>query len=202
MKRRSFLAAPVAMATMTEAFGEPAYDGWIDPTPKVNVKRTLHLEQSHKGMVLIKTDAPDKPRHLIKPEVIDSIWGRGAYEIMPQSLHWKMIDSGWFGEEDLWFPFEKNSPEYEVWFGYFQPACEAHDLISNLLGVNNFWFIDPKDVGYGLEFMLHPSTPRYATVKLEGPQWISGFKELVESKAAHLTVETEVHPQVHAREDK
>ena len=190
MKRRSFLAAPVTFVAMTEAFGEPAYDGWIEPEPQAVIKRLLHLEHTKDGKVLIKTDAPERPRHLIKPEIIDSVWGRGAYDILHQPLHWKMIDSGWFGDDDLYYPFEQGTHEYEAWFGYYQPACEAHDLLAGLLGVDNFWFTDPKDVGYGLEFMLHPSTPRYATAKLEGPQWIKEFQEMIEGKASYLSVDT------------
>lgn len=194
MKRRSFLSAPFAMATMTEAFGEPSIDGWVEPPSKVMMKRELHLEPSHSGQLIIKTDAPEEPRPLVRPEIIDSIWYKGTYEVMPQSLHWKMIDSGWFDDDDLWFPFGNNDREYEQWFAYFQPACEAHDLLCILFDIENFWFNELKELGLGLDFQLHPSTPRYATAKLEGPQWITSFKLAVETKTHLITVDPVIRP--------
>ena len=194
MKRRSFLSAPIAIATMTEAFGEPSYEGWVEPTSQVSVKRTLHLEPSHSGQLIIKTDAPEKPRALVRPEIIDSIWYKGTYEVMPQSLHWKMIDSGWFGEEDLWFPFGRDDWEYQHWFSYYQPACEAHDLLCTLFGVRNFFYIEPSEVGLGLDFQLHPSTPRYATVKLLDHTWINEFRLAVEGQTEFLTVDPVIRP--------
>lgn len=194
MKRRSFLSAPFAIATMTEAFGEPSSDGWIEPPSQVSVKRELHFEPSHSGQVIIKTDAPAEPRPLVRPEIIDSIWFKGTYEIMPQSLHWKMIDQGWFGEDDVWFPFGENDWEYEHWFAYFQPACEAHDLLCTLFDVSNFWFTEPKELGLGLDLQIHPSTPRYATAKLIDRSWINDFKAAVERKTDFLIVDPIIRP--------
>lgn len=190
MKRRSFLQASLMAAAASEAFGYPGAESWVDGESKPDLRRVLHFEHSHSGQVLIKSDAPPTPRHLVKPEVIDGIWGYGAYAVMRQPLHWHMIDNGWFDEDDLWFPFDDMSDEHWEWLAYYQPACEAHDIICGLFGLVTSISDDRSSApDIGLYCGLHPSTPRYVTAKLYSSSWIPMFKEAVEQRSKFITVD-------------
>ncbi len=196
MKRRSFLKAPLAAAAASEAFGHPSEDGWIEGPSKPDFRHVLHFEHSHRGQILIKSDASPTPRPLIKPDVIDGIWGPGAYSLMRQPLHWHMIDMGWFDHEDLWFPFNEMTEEHCVWLAYYQPACQAHDIICEIFGlVPSISEELSSSPDIGLHCAIHPSTPRYVTAKLYGPEWIPVFKKAVEQESKLVTVDdTEIRP--------
>jgi len=108
---------------------------------------------------------------------------------MRQPLHWHMIDNGWFDEDDLWFPFDDRTDEHWEWLAYYQPACEAHDIICGLFGLVTSISDDRSSApDIGLYCGLHPSTPRYVTAKLYSPSWIPMFKEAVEQRSKFITV--------------
>ena len=191
MKRRAFLASPLLLPALSEAYGYPSTEGWVEPTvaERPVLKRQLHFEERTDGTLLLKTDAPSTPRKLVKKEVIDGVWGNGAYEFMRQPIHWAMIDAGWFDEDELWYPFDGFTEEYVNWASYYQPACEAHDLMCDTFGVVNFGIMSPKLPDIGLQMAEHPCTPRYATAKLLNKSWIPTFTEAVRARGAHFEID-------------
>ena len=188
MKRRTFLSVSMMIPALTEAYGYPTAEGWEEPHDKPRLKRQLHLEECPDGKLLLKTDAPTTPRKLVKREVIDGIWGLGTYEVMRQPLHWAMIDAGWFDDDELWYPFEGMTPEYIDWFGYYQPQCEAHDLMCDLFGIYPS-IMSPRLPDIGLEVGQHPSTPRFVTAKIKNRDWIATFVQAVTAEDAYLEID-------------
>ena len=205
MERRSFLKGSLAAPSLLSRPGLAAASECPDP-PAIRPRlRQLHLEPSETGGLVIKSDALPHPRRLVRPEIIDQIWGPGTYETLRQPIHWQMIDDGWFGPEELWFPFlneEESDEEYPEltqelfdWYVYHQPACEAHDILAGLFGVSYHFITGPGKVPeLGLTLSEHPSSPRYATAKLEGPDCIIPFANEVERRSQYLKVDRDIRP--------
>ena len=162
---KSGLMAPSLFATSPEALAEPP--------ELLRPHRWLFPARQLSGKILLRTDAPDTPRALIRPEILDSLWGAGAYEAIPQPLHWQMIDAGWFSGAELWEPFEGETPEWVTWRSLHHPECEAHDLLANIFGISSHFIFGGGDVPeFGLELREHPSSPRHATATVSDTRFL------------------------------
>lgn len=178
---KSGLIAPSLFATSTEALAE---------TPElIRPHRRLLPVSQPSGKILLRTDAPDTPRALIRPEILDSLWGAGAYEAIPQPLHWQMIDAGWFSGAELWEPFEGETPEWVTWRSLHHPECEAHDLLATLFGISSHYIFGGGDLPeLGLELHEHPSSPRHATATVSAARFLGKLAEEIARRTDQVSL--------------
>lgn len=188
MKRRDFLKSPAAISALMGQFGFAAGNQWEHEKPPEPLVRHLYLQEQHDGKLLIVSDGSPNPRPLIKPNIIEEIWGPGAYSLLRQPLHWQMIDSGWFSEDDLWYPFNEDCEELDIWNAFYHPVCEAHDIVCRILGISSIFIMKSSRSDLGLQVAEHPSTPRYATAKLYNRGYIHKFVSEVHSRTKHVIV--------------
>ena len=178
---KSGLMAPSLFATSPEALAEP-------PELKRPHRRLLHARQTS-GKILLRTDAPDRPRALIRPGILDSLWGAGAHEAIPQPLHWQMIDAGWFSGAELWAPFEGETHEWVTWRSLHHPECEAHDLLATLFGISSHFIFGGGDLPeFGLELREHPSSPRHATATVSDARFLEKLADEIARRTDQVSL--------------
>jgi hypothetical protein len=128
--------------------------------------RRIFARRHQKEGWLLYSDAPNKPRKVIRADVIERVFGEGAYNRLSQRDHWEMIEAGWFEGDDLHMPALLADDTYHVWRGYYYPVTEAHDLLEDAFSdkydqMSPFGWYVPN----GLVLRVHPRTPRYATAR-------------------------------------
>ena len=170
--RRNFLQS-VAASTAAAPITSTA-DAATDTSGEAGIRRPLKAEPRrriiyakpapHGGLRLYSDGSPD-PRLLIRREVLEQAFGQGVGQLLHQPDHWRMIDEGWFGGDDLYDLTEYGSIEFAVWQANYHPECEAHDLLYNYLGSGLLPGGGVND-DLDLAFSEHPCTPRFATVTL------------------------------------
>jgi hypothetical protein len=129
LNRRCFLAASV-MAAVAPTLPVQAFAATpLRATPK---HRRLFPKREEGGSWLFHSDGPYEPRKVIRPDIIERVFGEGAFNRLSQRDHWAMIEAGWFSGSDLHLPVPLGDPTYDVWKGYYHPVTEAHDLLRHL----------------------------------------------------------------------
>ncbi|WP_420859786.1 hypothetical protein [Marivivens marinus] len=166
--RRDFIATTAATASSplaVHAAGEQDTRSPLKAQPRV---RTLFTKQTGDGRLLLFSDGPETPSKLIKPEALERAFGPGTDLVLQQPDHWRMIEEGWFAKEDLYEPTEFEDPAFRIWHANYRPETEAHDLLYDLFSDQITGPLGARIPDVGLELGEHPSTPRYATAKLDG----------------------------------
>lgn len=129
--------------------------------------RRIFARRHHKEGWLFYSDAPDKPRKVIRADVIEQVFGEGAYNRLSQRDHWEMIEAGWFEGDDLHMPALMADDTYLVWRAFYSPMSEACGLLADAFadkyGPMPSIISSPPN---GLILGVHPSTPRYATARV------------------------------------
>jgi hypothetical protein len=128
--------------------------------------RRIHARCEGGGSWLLYSDGPAEAPKVIRAEVIEDVFGVGTYATLTLRDHWAMIEAGWFVGDDLHQPVPLGDDTYDVWRGYYHPVTEAHDILYDLFvprcGLMRWGGILPN----GLDLRVHPSTPRYATARV------------------------------------
>ncbi|MDU8943495.1 hypothetical protein [Ovoidimarina sediminis] len=99
--RRRFMAAT---ATGPFALPKTASTAPRQPLKAEPRVRTLHWREAEDGRLVLFSDGSPEPRKLIKEEALDRMFGSGTHLVLQQPDHWRMIEEGWFVEEDLYQP--------------------------------------------------------------------------------------------------
>lgn len=170
LRRRDFVLQSAAGLTAVPALATPMLRGALRPLTAEKRARRLLARHEPDGRCLIVSDGPTAPRDLIRPAVIDRVFGTGVYANLSQPDHWCMIDADWFGRDDLFKPVPQGDPAYLVWCARYRPEVEAHDLLLEVFGDEGFSPFGVYIASCGLTLAEHPSTPRYATARVEH-QW-------------------------------
>lgn len=164
LNRRRFLAASV-MAAVAPTLPVQAFAA--TPLRAIPKHRKLFPKREEGGSWLFHSDGPYEPRKVIRPDVIERVFGEGAFNRLSQRDHWAMIEAGWFSGPDLHLPVPLGDPTYDVWKGYYHPVTEAHDLLWHLFAAKYpgglRW---GRHLPNGLTLAEHPCTPRYATARV------------------------------------
>lgn len=165
--RRDFIVTSAATASSSVALQaeEPNVRLPLKSLPKV---RALFGKPTEDGRLLLFADGPETPRKLIKSAVLERAFGVGTNLLLQQPDHWRMIDEGWFTGEDLYEPCGFDDPAFCVWCANYRPETEAHDLLHDLFHDQVAGPFGARIPHLGLELAQHPTTPRYATAKLDG----------------------------------
>ncbi|MCV2880098.1 hypothetical protein OE699_14705 [Sedimentimonas flavescens] len=100
-----------------------------------------------------------------------------------------MIDEGWFPEEQLYEPTELEDPAYDTWLANYRPETEAHDLLHHLFKDKIIGPFGTRIRDLGLELGEHPSTPRYATAKLDGDWCVPRLSAEVAERTSWLVID-------------
>ena len=160
----------------------------LKATPRV---RSLHTKQTEDGRLLFVSDSPDAPPRIIRPAALEKVFGRGAEHFLYQPDHWRMIDEGWFSEDETYHPEDFDDPAFNIWHANYRPETEAHDLLYNLFRdqVDFAPFGSGRVPELGLGFGEHPSTPRFATAKLDGEHCLLRVAAEVATRTSWLTVD-------------
>jgi hypothetical protein len=165
LNRRSFLAASVMAAVAATLPAQAFAPAPLRAQPK---HRRIFPRREETGSWLLHSDGPYEPRKVIRGEVIEAVFGTGTYDHLSQRDHWEMIEAGWFSGADLHLPVPLGDPTYDVWKGYYNPVTEAHDLIRTLFSTKYpgglSWL---HTLPNGVTLAEHPSTPRYATARIQ-----------------------------------
>ncbi len=151
--------------------------------------RTLFTKPTVDGRLLLFSDGPEKPSKLIKPEALERAFGPGTNLVLQQPDHWRMIEEGWFAEEDLYEPTEFEDPAFGIWHANYRPETEAHDLLYDLFSDQITGPFGARIPNLGLELGEHPSTPRYATAKLDGSWCLPHLSAEVAERTSWLVVD-------------
>ena len=167
LKRREFILRSVACMTALPILPTLMLPTPLRPLTAEKRPRKLLVRHEPDGRCLIVSDGPTAPRDLIRPAVIDRVFGPGVYATLSQPDHWRMIDAGWFGGDDVFTPVPQGDPAYQVWCSWYRPEVEAHDLLMEAFSDRNFGPFGIYIADCGLTLAEHPSTPRYATARVE-----------------------------------
>lgn len=130
--RRDFIVTSAATASSplaVQAANERDVRLPLKAQPRV---RTLFTKSTGDGRLLLFSDGPESPSKLIKPEALERTFGPGTDLVLQQPDHWRMIEEGWFADEDLYEPTEFEDPAFRIWHANYRPETEAHDLLYDL----------------------------------------------------------------------
>ena len=151
--------------------------------------RTLCTKPTGDGRLLFFSDGPKSPSKLIKPAALERAFGPGTDLVLQQPDHWCMIEEGWFAEADLYEPTEFEDPAFRIWHANYRPETEAHDLLYDLFRDHITGPFGARIADLGLELGEHPSTPRYATAKLDGDWCLPHLKAEVAERTSWLVID-------------
>ena len=101
----------------------------------------------------------------------------------------RLIDEGWFAEDDLYDLTDPSDPALAIWQVNYRPEVEAHDLLYDLFhnrAFSPFGFYIPE---LGLELAEHPSSPRFATAKLDHEFCLPRLAEEVATLTSWLKID-------------
>lgn len=185
--RRNFLLTTAATSSL--ASGSTAEQDRSLPLKAVPRVRSIVARPLDNGRLLLISDGPETPPKLIRPEALERAFGTGTELVLYQPDHWRMIDEGWFNDDDLYEPSEVEDAAFHIWHANYRPETEAHDLLHNLFQDDITGPIGTRIAKYGLELGEHPSTPRYATAKLDGPWCLAAFAAEVAKRTSWLLIE-------------
>lgn len=118
------------------------------------------------GLWLMETDAPSRPRPVVRPEVIDRVFGAGTHDTLGHPDHWRMIDAGWFTGADLHLPVPPDDEAYLHWRAHHHPAAEAHDILAALFGKRAGRRWRGARLSNGLTLWDDGGCPRHATARV------------------------------------
>ena len=187
--RRDFIVTTAATASSPLALQAAEEQHICLPLRALPRVRTLSAKPTGEGRLLLFSDGPETPPKLIRSEALERAFGPGTDLVLQQPDHWRMIDEGWFAEEDLYEPAEFEDPAFRIWHANYRPETEAHDLLYDLFRdqIAGPFVVHVPDLG--LELGEHPSTPRYATAKLDGDWCLHRLAEEVAARTAWLVVD-------------
>lgn len=190
LSRRDFMttaAITTATTTLFEAARAAPARQPLRALPRV---RTLYARPHESGGLRLFSDGAPEPRALVREDVLDRAFGRGAARLLQQPDHWRMIDEGWFAGDDLYTPEDPSSMEYWIWQANHHPECEAHDLLCDLFraGLSVPWGSVPE---LGLALGEHPCTPRFATATLHHPAALPRLARQVAEMTTWVIVDPE-----------
>lgn len=151
--------------------------------------RTLFTKPTGDGRLLLFSDGPESPSKLIKPEALERTFGPGTDLVLQQPDHWRMIEEGWFADEDLYEPTEFEDPAFLIWHANYRPETEAHDLLYDLFRNQITGPFGARIADLGLELGEHPSTPRYATAKLDGDWCLPHLRAEVAERTSWVVID-------------
>lgn len=183
--RRRFIAAT---ATSPLAVPDPTSASPQQPLKAVPMVRTLHWRETDDGRLILFSDGSPEPRKLIKEEALDRMFGSGTHLVLQQPDHWRMIEEGWFGGEDLYQPMDLDDPAYQVWHANYKPEVEAHDLLYDLFQDRITGPFGASIPELGLELAEHPSTPRLALAKLNHEGCLPLLEEAITMRTSWLSI--------------
>jgi hypothetical protein len=187
--RRNFIITSAATASSPLAQEANAEQKNSLPLKALPKARVLHTKPSRGGRLLLVSDGPEAPQPLIKTEVLERAFGKGINLNLTQPDHWRMIEEGWFSGEELYQPEDPYDPTLMIWQANYRPETEAHDLLYDLfrdLVTSPFGVRIPE---LGLELAEHPSTPRYATAKLDGDWCLANLTAEVAERTSWLVID-------------
>lgn len=156
-------------------------------------RRTVFARPNSNGGLILYSDGAPEPRKLIREDALERAFGRGAGRFLLQPDHWRMIDEGWFREEDLFEPLDPYSQEYLIWHANYRPEVEAHDLLIDIFGKGLLPGGGVVD-DLGLAFAEHPCTPRYATVVLRDLERLPLVCKLVAARTDWIVIDPSCLP--------
>ena len=186
LKRRDFVLRSAACLTATPTLPTPGLSGPLRPLRADQTQRGLLVRHEADGRCLILSDAPDTPRDLIRPEVIERVFGPGVYDTLSQPDHWRMIDAGWFGGADLFTPVPLGDLAYLAWCSWHRPENDAHDLLLHLFSDRVLGRLGVYLPECGLTLAEHPCTPRYATARVEHAGFLPELAKQVATRTDFL----------------
>lgn len=184
--RRRFIASGAATPLALERPANASPQQPLKAEPRV---RTLHWREANDGRLVLFSDGSPEPRRLIKEEALDRVFGPGTHLVLQQPDHWRMIEEGWFNEEDLYLPTDMDDPAYRVWHANYKPEVEAHDLLHDLFQDRITGPFGCRIPELGLELAEHPSTPRYAVAKLDHEGCLPRLTEAVASRTTWVAID-------------
>ena len=187
--RRDFIVTTAATASSPLALQATEQQQVCTPLKAMPRVRTLSAKPTGDGRLILFSDGPETPQKLIRPGALERAFGLGTDLELRQPDHWLMIDKGWFSVADLYEPTDFEDPAFRIWHTNYRPETEAHDLLYDLFRdqIAGPFVVRVPDLG--LELGEHPSTPRYATAKLDGDWCLHRLAEEVAARTAWLVVD-------------
>ena len=166
MNRRTLLLASAAM-------GAVSFVGAARTVPLVPLRaeprhRRIFASTGKYGCYRLESDGPAQPRKIVRKDVIERTFGEGTYDTLTQPDHWRMIDAGWFGGDDLHQPIPIADEAYDIWWANHHPMVEAHDILADLFPDLYVGFPFGSGIRkFGVEMAEHPCSPRFVTADVD-----------------------------------
>ena len=187
--RRDFIVTSAATASSPWALQASEKQDVLLPLRALPRVRSLSAKPTGDGRLLLISDGPEAPPKLIRLEALERAFGPGTDLVLQQPDHWRMIDEGWFAEEDLYEPTDFEDPAFRIWHASYRPETEAHDLLYDLFQDQITGPFGARLSDLGLELGEHPSTPRYATAKLDSAWCLPRLTDEVAARTVWLVVD-------------
>lgn len=187
--RRDFIITTAATASSPLALRAAISQPLKIPLKALPKVRSLKLQSARDGRLLFLSDGPKIPPSLIRPEALEREFGPGTDLVLNQPDHWRMIEEGWFAQEDLYEPTDPYDPAFLVWHANYRPETEAHDLLYDHFSDRIDGPIGAYNSELGLELAEHPSTPRYATAKLDSEYCLPRFEAELAARTSWLVID-------------
>ncbi|MEW9921829.1 hypothetical protein AB2B41_19655 [Marimonas sp. MJW-29] len=192
--RRKFIVTTAATASSPFAAEASAEQSECLPLKALPRVRTVFAKRADEGRLVLFSDGPETPQKLIRSDVLERAFGPGTDLLLQQRDHWRMIDEGWFAEDELFEPTCIEDPAFQTWHANYRPETEAHDFLYDLFRDEIAGPFGARIPDLGLELGEHPTTPRYATAKLDGEWCIPLITSAVAARTTWLAIDTNIAP--------
>ena len=188
LTRRMFLAVGASLTALGTMTGLPALSRPLQPLKDARRPLRLALHADPQGRLIIASDAPPSLQPLIRPEVVDRVFGAGTNDTLTQPDHWRMIEAGMFSGEALYTPSEQDEA-FHMWHARHKPTSEAYEALIGLFEEGTGSFCGWRVPEFGLNFVEHPCTPRLAVVTLDQREDIPRLAKAITERDDSITLD-------------
>ncbi len=203
--RRDFFKLTATGALTGSTLASPALAGRTKPLRVQQRKRKLFVmfeEEPYPTWLTLYSDAPLRPRPIVKQAVLEAAFGTEACEGIRLPDHWEMIDRGWFGGDDLRPIIMEaqacfDDPAYWEWATNYHPLNEASDLIADAFDLFISMMVCTRQKELGLMIMERPCTPRLCKAQIAHIDALAPLMAELAKVAPHL----EINPNIRAMGD-
>lgn len=193
LTRRMFLAVGASLTALGTMTGLPALSRPLQPMRDTRRPLRLGLHADPQGRFVIASDAPACLQPLIRPEVVDCVFGAGTNDSLTQPDHWRMIETGMFSVEALYTPSQQDAA-FHMWHACHKPTSEAYEALIGLFEEGTGSLCGWRVPEFGLSFVEHPCTPRLALVTLERLEDIPRLAGAITERDDSITLDPRPRP--------
>ncbi|MHA7828922.1 MAG: hypothetical protein ACX93P_15325 [Roseovarius sp.] len=148
------------------------------------IERVFYVHPEPLGLRLI-TDALEFPRAVVHASAIEEKLGAGTFNHLTQRDHWRLIEDGYFGGDDIYVPAPATAALY-VWDDNYSPHAEAFHLLHDYgLGPEG-----TRAMSSGLTFYEYPADNPAVGIGVFADDWLA--VSLLQAKFVELGIPVQI----------